>query len=144
MSEQANTDTKDTKDDKKNRVFGLVVAPNDGYTLRAVCQSTDTKKPRLTFCYRPALPEAVYEYQEEASKDPKSRLSAVQKLLAAHVVSWDLRIRQPNGEITPLEFRAKLLEDSRVLLCLGVDYLNTMAAYVQGYLAGDWEEDAKN
>lgn len=71
----------------------------DGYTWDHVIPAR-RGWPAVTFRYRPALPEAVYDYLAAPSLTGKQRLDAAVKLLAAHVVSWDLT--DAKGESTPV------------------------------------------
>lgn len=46
--------------------------------------------PAVSFRYRPALPEAVYEYTRAQKANGRQELKAVVDLLSAHVISWDV------------------------------------------------------
>jgi hypothetical protein len=133
---------------ERERTFALIAdGPDDGYTLKGVCEASDPKKGRLVFYYRPALPDAVYEYRSRLFADGAKgidRLAAVKALLGAHVVSWDMTTRGPGGHVIPLPFTPAALDQPKVLRALGVEYLDTMANYVTGYTFGEWEADAKN
>lgn len=131
----------------RERVYGLVAdGPDDGYTLRGECIPTDSKKGRLKFLFRPALPEAVYEYRIRVGDATTGveRVKAAKILLAGHVVSWELMTRGPAGHVIPLEFTPAALDSPKVLRALGAEYIDQMVNFVTGYLAGEWEEDTKN
>src|SRR5882724_9068530 len=75
------------------------LAINDGYTLTAstLPDYTDGNRtwsdlPTVEFIYRPALPEAIYEWQHDdlRAANGKAALDAAAKLIAAHVVKWDV------------------------------------------------------
>ena len=68
---------------------------DDGYTLdgKTLAEYAGVKNlPIVTFRYRPALPEAIavrsYEYRMASSG--KAELDSTAKLVAAHLVSWDV------------------------------------------------------
>lgn len=72
----------------------------DGYTLEGKTLESfgdDTGLPVVEFAYRPAMPEAIYEYRWEAGRaaSGKGQLDAIVKLLADHLVKWDVAF--PNG-----------------------------------------------
>ena len=75
---------------------------NDGYTLEGVTTDTVTNPvtgaalasglPVVAFRYRPALPDALAEwrYAMRTAGSGKAELDATAKLLAEHLVSWDV------------------------------------------------------
>lgn len=70
---------------------------DDGYTLQGNASYLPEPSAALVivnFRYRPALPEALYEwdYQLTMAKSGSEQLAATVKLLADHVVSWDVEI----------------------------------------------------
>ena len=71
------------------------LALNDGYTLEAATFpefSGVAGLPVITFRYRPALPEALAEwrYQVRTATSGKVEVEATAKLVADHLVSWDV------------------------------------------------------
>lgn len=77
------------------------LALDDGYTLTATTKATLTSPsgavladnlPVVEFKYRPALPAALAEwrYQFARAGSGKAELDATVKMLAAHLVSWDV------------------------------------------------------
>mgnify|MGYP000924644018 CR=1 FL=1 len=132
---------------KGENVVGLMVGPEDGYTLRATLVPADPKKARVTVTYRPALPEATMTYRVAVNKDdnPKTKLAALLHLLKSHVIGWDLLSKAPNGEWVPFPFKPEHFDKPNVQRALGMEYLDDMANLVNGYTMGEvWEEDAKN
>lgn len=136
----------------KPRAVGIM-AIDDGYTLSGCCRDESGVRQPLRFKYRPALPEAVYEYriQSVAAKSGQDRLSAVLAILAAHVESWDGVYRADPNTRVPVSVPFKAAGDSATALAdpavrrgVGVDYIDQMINHVTGYTAGEWEADAKN
>jgi hypothetical protein len=71
------------------------LALNDGYTLEAATLpefSGIEGLPVIAFRYRPALPEALAEwrYQVRTATSGKAEVEATAKLVADHLVSWDV------------------------------------------------------
>jgi hypothetical protein len=71
------------------------LAINDGYTLEAATLSEFSDVaglPVINFRYRPALPEALAEwrYQVRVAGSGKAEVEATAKLIADHLVSWDV------------------------------------------------------
>jgi hypothetical protein len=77
------------------------LAIDDGFTLEAATKDTLTGPsgqtlakglPVVNYRYRPALPEALAEwrYAMRAATSGKAELDAIAKLLADHLVSWDV------------------------------------------------------
>jgi len=143
------------------RATGLVVI-DDGYTLVGECKDADGRRTPLRFKYRPALPEAVYEYRaalmraRAAPAAGAEQLNAVVALLDAHVESWEGVYRRgaggvevavpfapgrkgPGGQPVPGS-----LADPAVRRAVGTDYLDQMVNFVTGYDVGMWEADAGN
>lgn len=140
------TTTDDDKTPERDREVGLVVGPDDGYNLKATLVPNDPRKPRVTVVYRPALPEGTMAYRVAINKsdDPKDKMKAILDLIKGHVVSWDLKQRAANGHVLPLDFTPAALDRPGVQKALGMEYLDELANLINGYSAGEWEQDAKN
>lgn len=106
----------------------------DGYTLtgRIPAQSP---WPEVVFQFRPALPEEVVEYIQGApSRKPKAHVEAQVKLLASHLVSWD--VKEADGSPAAI--------NEKTLRCLPYPILVAMLNHIQGYAESEASEDAKN
>lgn len=85
---------------------------DDGYTLEAATKDSLTSPvtgqpvvtglPVVNFRYRPALPDALTEwrYAMRTAASGKAELDATAKLLADHIVSWD--VVRGKGEVVPV------------------------------------------
>lgn len=132
------------------RAAGLLVI-DDGYTLSGLIRPD--RRPPVRVVYRPALPEAVYEYRMRSARAASGaeRLEAVLWLLEAHLDSWD-GIRRPvaGAASSPVPFKPgpagtqSALRDPAVRKALGTEYLDEMVNLVTGYTPGEWEADRKN
>lgn len=84
---------------------------NDGYTLSAKTSVTFTdgvrewsNLPVVSFDYRPALPDAIYEWQMRTTRalTGKEQLDAAAELLAGHLTKWDVTDKSgTNAQLTP-------------------------------------------
>lgn len=122
----------------------LTVGPADGYTLTGQC--TDESRPTLTFTYRPASPEQVWDYRELviASKGGAQRMQHVADFLGRHLLTWDLMQLGAGGEPVPLPFTPAALNRPDVRLAIAAGYFDTMVNFVCGYTQGEWRQDEKN
>jgi hypothetical protein len=66
--------------------MGILI--RDSFTLTATVPAK-RGRPALTFVFRPALPERVYDYLAAPRDSGKKRLRAVTDLLLEHLRSWD-------------------------------------------------------
>jgi hypothetical protein len=112
----------------------MPVIIRDGYVLTGLFPGGNGHPP-VSFKYRPAVPEKVYEYQQSVPREPKARVEAVIKLLLDHVSSWDAEILGKDGKVA----RAPL--DGATLQRTPAPILGFMLDCVCGYEA--WEEDEK-
>lgn len=106
---------------------------HDGYTLDGRIPAFG-HHPEVSFRYRPALPEQVYEYTNAPKKTGKEELKAVVDLLLKHLVSWD--VRDQAGETVPVTADNLKRIPHRVQ--------QKMVDYVTGYAAEEAAADAKN
>lgn len=105
----------------------MAKAVPDGYTAPGtVARRGD--HPSINFVYRPALFDAVYEYQDAGPG--KKRAAATLKLLLASLVSWDY------GDGAAVTEAA--------LKTLIAPQLDKMLNIVSGYALEESEADAKN
>jgi hypothetical protein len=124
---------------------GLLVIP-DGYTLTADLK-TETG-PVLKVWYRPALPDAVFDYQSAVAdaKTGKDRIGLMSDFLDAHMVKWSgLTMINPKGEVAELPWSKTIIKSNDGLRrALGTQYLSLLINQVGGYEAAWWEQDEKN
>ena len=129
---------------------GLMVI-HDGYTLTG--KLSGEGRPDVEIRYRPALPDALYDYQlaRANAKTGEEVLNAQVALLEAHVIGWSGVYRAtPTGPVPVPWTRSSgkvpgVLGDPAVLLALTADYLTQMVNYVASYTAGElWEGEIKN
>lgn len=78
----------------------LSAVPNDGYTMSGSIPAFGSL-PEVNFRYRPALPDAVYEFLRANRGTGKDEMRAVVDLLSKHLVSWDVREKE-DGETVPV------------------------------------------
>jgi hypothetical protein len=111
----------------------------DGYTWKGKFGGGDTGFPLVTWKYRPALPDEVHDYHQEKRENGKAAQAAHVRLLAKHLVSWDIPEENEAGDcigVVPLT-----PENIRCLLYpLQMEMVNT----VLGYSWGEAEKDVKN
>ena len=87
------------------------LALNDGYTLDAATLAESdgaTGLPVVAYRYRPALPDALAEWRFTINRAASGRaeVDATARLLADHLVSWDVRASDgADAPITPETIR---------------------------------------
>ena len=108
---------------------------DDGFTLDGTIPGQGPW-PTITFKYRPALPERVYEFLKntKAAGSGKKHQEEVSKLLTEQLVSWD--VTDAKDEATPIT-AAILRRVPHPLLVKLVDH-------VTGYGEAQGEVDRKN
>lgn len=110
--------------------MGLLIS--DGFVMEDTIAARG-RIPALTFRYRPALPEQVYEYQRaNQGVSGKQQVKVISDFLLAHLVSWD--VCEKEGETVPIS--ADTLRRVPALILLQI--VNIVAGYASG------EGDAKN
>lgn len=127
-------------------------AIDDGYVMVATVKNDDGNFPPVVVRYRPALPEAVYEYRLQMARANTGVevMNAKVAILHSHVVGWSgVTRRSPTGPV-PVEWfgpqgdRLGVLADVSVRRGLGADYLDQMVNLVCQFTPGRWEEETKN
>jgi hypothetical protein len=105
----------------------------DGYTIEATIPGRKGLYGPVTFKYRPALPETVYNYLNQRSRanSGKDAIKAVVELLGKHLVSWDLT--GPNDQ--------PVVIDAHTLSKVHHSALEGMIDHVTGYGAAAYEAD---
>ncbi len=106
---------------------------HDGYTLEGVVPALGST-PELKFRYRPALPEAVYEFGRAAKLNGKQEMAAVIALLVAHLVDWN--VTNQDGAVVPINAESLKRVSHRAQ--------QRMVDVVTGYTADEQGADAKN
>lgn len=111
---------------------------SDGYTITDTIPGRGPWGP-IEFTYRPALPEATYDYLETDKRSGKKRMAATLKLLFGsgtdpHVRSWDVKDKE--GNMVPVSEAA--------LRKVPAPMLDKMLDIVSGYGLAEQEEDEKN
>lgn len=127
-------------------------AIDDGFVLVATVKDSDGHFPPVVVRYRPALPEAVYEYRLQMGRAAtgKDVMNAKVALLHDHVVGWTGVVkRTPTGAdpvpwFGPAGDRLGVLADATVRRGLGADYMDQMVNLVCQFTPGRWEEETKN
>lgn len=107
---------------------------NDGYTTEATIPARGPYGS-LTFRYRPALGETVYEFLSQPRVGKKALMNNV-NLLMKHLVSWDVMDRSDDSRTVPIT------EDS--LKKMPPSYIDEMVAIVTSYSTLEQEGDVKN
>lgn len=139
-------------EEKEPTRYEGVVAIDDGYVLVATVQDSDKAFPPVVVRYRPALPEAVYEYRLAMGRAAtgKDVMNAKVAVIHDHVVGWTgVSRRTPTG-VDPVAWygpqgdRLGVLADPNVRRGLGADYLDQMVNLVCGFTPGRWEGETKN
>lgn len=83
---------------------------DDGYTLHAETSPSHTEGerqwdnlPTIAYDYRPALPDAIYEWQAAGIRaiTGKEQVDATAKILADHITAWDVTKNGASSPITP-------------------------------------------
>lgn len=69
---------------------------DDGFTLDG-CLEPRHGFPSVRFTYRLAHPEKVYSYLREPRSTGRQFMEAASKMLAEHLVSWDITDRAGNA-----------------------------------------------
>jgi hypothetical protein len=72
---------------------------NDGFTWEDTVPARG-RFPSVTFRYRPALPEDVFDYLHAPKPTGKDVLRVAARLLAKHLVSWD--VTDDKGDAVPV------------------------------------------
>lgn len=108
----------------------------DGYTLPGRIPGLANTYPTLRFRYRPALPDAAYDYYEKrrGAEGGKAVRDAVVAFLDKHLVDWDAKDRQ-TGNALPLTPES--------LRTLHYPVLERLVDHVLSFLPA-LEEDEKN
>lgn len=106
----------------------------DGLTLSASIPAKMPLHPAVNFKYRPALPEDVYAYLRGPQTGGADELKAATKLLAKHLVEWD--VTDKSGAPAPLT--------EETFRRLHQPILALMVNFVAGYTAQEQEADLKN
>lgn len=124
---------------------GLLVIP-DGYTLTADLKPE--ARPVLKLWYRPALPDAVFDYQTSVAdaKTGKDRIAIMSDFLDAHVVKWSgLQTIDRDGNTSDLTWTKGIIKNNEgIRRALGTSYLSLLVNQVGGYEEAWWEQDEKN
>ncbi len=106
---------------------------HDGYTLDGKTPPMG-HAPEVSFRYRPALPEQVYEYQRATRNSGKEELRIVVDFLIKHLVSWD--VVDKSGETVPVTPETLRKVPYRIL--------QKFLDFVTGYDILEQGQDAKN
>ncbi len=106
----------------------------DGFDFKGHVDPMPRLWDRVSFQYRPALPDEVFEYRGADRTTGKQALAHMVGLLISHVQSWDAKDRA--GNLIPLTSNAMGKVHPRIL--------DTMANYVVGWVSPDAEDGEKN
>ena len=106
----------------------------DGYTEEATIPGVAGLHPPCTFKFRPALPEERYEFQRIEDVSGAMRAKRTVKVIAQHVVAWDLMRRDKPADI----------KDEEGLKRLRPALLTKMLDYIMGYTPVQAGADAGN
>jgi hypothetical protein len=104
---------------------------HDGYTLDATVRG-------LAVRYRPALPEAVFEYRRGLRGDAAAEAKATTHLLKEHLVGWDAQLRGGDGVVRDADLSAENLRR------LPPPLLEGLVDLVCGYGPAQQAADQKN
>lgn len=106
----------------------------DGYTLNGTIPARGPW-PAVTFRYRPALAEEVYEFLRQREQAPgKSQMKPVAELLQKHLAGWD--VCDSNGAVAP--YTAENIRR------LPQPILAGLIEHILGYGEAEQEADVKN
>jgi hypothetical protein len=119
--------------DKKRR--SILIPINDGYTKTGTFPDGRGGYPAVNFTYRPALPEAVYDYLEAPKLTGKDRFRATIAMLKAHLRSWDV-FDDDGDAVAPMTDEIFKRTPQRIL-----EYI---LQKITGWGEDEQEEDAKN
>lgn len=106
----------------------------DGYTEEATIPGVAGLHPPCTFKYRPALSEERYEFQRIEDVSGEQRTKRTAKVIAKHVVAWDLVRRDKPADV----------KDEEGIKRLRPALLTKMLDYIMGYTPLQAATDEKN
>lgn len=107
----------------------------DGFTLDGKVEARLPLYPEVRFTYRPALARSIYAARaQNARGKPEDELQSDAKMVAQHLVSWD--VLGADGEVAPIT-----LEN---IQRLAYPVLQVILAHIQGYAVTEEQADRKN
>lgn len=106
---------------------------SDGYTRESIIPA-ENGRPAVKIKFRPALPEAVYEYGA-VPKRGEALFKAMVGVIEKHLVSWDVTLGS-NGDMCPIKYD--------YLRKIPHQVLEAILDAIFGYSASEEAADLKN